>query len=257
MSCDEMKMRLADQWRGGAEARDPELELHLDSCVECAADARELGLLWSALGELPQPEPRARMSHNFYSRLRDLEHSERRRHAFTAWLRSPAVQAVAACLILTAGIAIGRYTAKSEDKISRLEDQISNMRQMVGISLLGQQSAAERLKGIDYMQSSGDTDNKVVQALLTAMNDDSDVDVRLGALDALRRFEDVALVRHNLVATLPRQDSPLMQIAVMDQLVQMRERSSAPAISSLLREKDLDPAVRHHADHALKELQEQ
>lgn len=257
MTCEESKMRLADQWRGGAGPPDPELELHLKSCVECAADARELGLLWAALGELPQPEPRQRMSHNFYSRLRDLERAETRRHAFFSWLRSPMVQALAACLILAAGIALGRYSAKSEDKISQLEDQIANMRQMVAISLLGQQSASERLKGIDYAQRSGDTNNKVVEALLTAMNDDSNVDVRLAALDALRRFADVASVRHNLVETLPRQDSPLMQIAIMDQLVQMRDKASVPAINTLLHEHDLDPAVRHHADHAIKALEEQ
>lgn len=257
MTCEESKMRLADQWRAGAVSPDPELELHLKTCVECAADARELSPLWNALGELPQPEPRQRMSHNFYSRLRDLERTETRRHAFFNWLRSPAVQAVAACLILAGGIAIGRYTAKSEDQISRLEEQIANMRQMVAISLLGQQSATERLKGIDYAQRSGESGNKVVEALLTAMNDDSDVDVRLAALDALRRFTGVPAVRRNMIDTLSHQDSPLMQIAIMDDLVQMRDRSSVPAISSLLHEQNLDPAVRHRADHAIRELQEQ
>ncbi len=257
MNCDESRIRMTEHWRSGDESPDRELEQHLESCTGCAGDARELGLLWTALGELPEPEPRPRMGHNFYSQLRDLERAEMRRHAFTAWLRSPLVQGLAACLILAGGIAIGHYTAQRDNQISRLEDQIATMRQMVAISLLGQQSATERLKGIDYAQHSGETDEKVVQALLAAMNDDTNVNVRLAAVDALRRFEERTEVRRSLVSTLPRQDSPMMQIAVMDQLVELHERSSVNAISSLLREQDLDPAVRQHAGWALKQLEEQ
>ena len=257
MTCDECRDRLADLWRAGADSSDPAIESHIATCQDCAADARQLGWLWNALGELPQAEPRARMSNKFYWRLRDMERAGMRRDAMFRWLRSPLVQALAACLILTAGVALGRYSAQQSNQISRLEDQIANMRQLVAISLLGQQSATERLKGIDYVQRGGEPNEKVVQALVTAMEQDSNVNVRLAAVDALRRFDELSEVRHSLVSTLPKQESPLMQIAVMDQLVEMRERSSTPAISSLLRERDLDPAVRHHATWALKQLQEQ
>src|SRR5579884_1658983 len=189
MTCNECKDRLTDQWRAGAGARDPELERHIESCPECAADARQLGWLWDALGELPQAEPRARMSNKFYWRLRDLERAGMRRDAMFRWLRSPLVQALAACFILAAGVALGRYSAQRSNQISRLEDQIANMRQLVAVSLLGQQSATERLKGIDYAQRAGETNEKVVQALLTAMEQDSNVNVRLAAVDALRRFD--------------------------------------------------------------------
>jgi len=257
MTGEESKIRLADYWRAGAGERDAELEIHLERCASCSADARDLGLLWNALGELPEDEPRARMSHNFYSRLRDLERAGMRRDAFFASLRRPWLQALAAVLVLAAGIALGRYSAQRDNEISRLRDQIANMHQMVALSLLGQQSATERLKGIDYTQHLNENDTKVVQALLTAMEQDSNVNVRLAAVDALRRFGELSEVRRGLVNTLPRQDSPLMQIAVMDQLVEMRDRSSAPAIDSLLREPDLNPAVRHHAAWALQQLQEQ
>jgi hypothetical protein len=257
MTCEESKIRLADYWRAGADSQDAELERHLATCAACGADARDLGLLWEALGELPEDEPRMRVSHKFYSRLRDMERADMRRAALFNWLRTPWITAAAACAILAAGVALGRYSAQRDNEISRLQDQIANMRQMVALSLLGQQSASERLKGIDYAQGLHDNDNKVVQALLTAMEQDSNVNVRLAAVDALRRYGELSEVRRSLINTLPRQDSPLMQIAVMDQLVEMRDRSSVPAISALLNERDLNPAVRHHAAWALQQLQEQ
>jgi hypothetical protein len=257
MTCEESRNRLADYWRAGTDSPDAELERHLETCLVCKGEARDLGVLWEALGELPGEEPRARMSHQFYSRLRDMERNELRRNAFRGWLRSGWVQAVAACVILAGGVVMGRYSAQRDNEISRLQDQIANMRQMVALSLLGQQSASDRLKGVDYAQRLNENDSKVVQALLTAMEQDSNINVRLAAVDALRRFGASADVRRSLVNTLPRQDSPLMQIAVMDQLVEMRERSSAQAISLLLREPDLNPAVRHHATWALQQLQEQ
>src|SRR5581483_9109861 len=114
MTCEESRNRLADYWRSGADSPDAELKRHLETCAACGVDARDLSLLWNALGELPEDEPRARMSHNFYSRLRDMERAEVRRHAFVGWLRSGWVQAVAACLILVGGVALGRYSAQRD-----------------------------------------------------------------------------------------------------------------------------------------------
>ena len=62
----------------------------------------------------------------------------------------------------------------------------------------------------------------MVNALLETVNYDDTVDVRLAAVDALRRLSTEAEVRARLASALDRQDSPLVQIALIDALSDSR-----------------------------------
>ena len=89
-----------------------------------------------------------------------------------------------------------------------------DLRQMVSLSLLQQQSASERLKGVAWAAQLESGDGSVVTALLDALSNDPNVNVRLASVDALKRFATQDAVRRGAVTALERQTSPLVQIAL-------------------------------------------
>ena len=59
------------------------------------------------------------------------------------------------------------------------------MRQLVALSLMQQQSASERLRGVSWAYQRGTIRREVLAALVSAVNHDTNVNVRLAAVDAL------------------------------------------------------------------------
>ena len=129
------------------------------------------------------------------------------------------------------------------------------MRQLVALSLLQQQSASDRLRGVSYAYRVEPDDSQVLSALLTTVDHDSNVDVRLAAVDALKKFTNNPVGRNGLARALAKQNSPLVQIAILDEIVEVHDRSSAPAIQTLVSSQDVNPEVKQHAQWALRQLQ--
>ena len=129
------------------------------------------------------------------------------------------------------------------------------MRQLVTLSLLQQQSATERLQGVNWSYRAEPNDTEILSALLQTVNHDSSVDVRLAAVDALRNFSGNPIAHRGLSNTLLKQSSPLVQIAVLEALTELHEPASAPAIRQLLQHPEVDENVRRRANEALSTFQ--
>jgi hypothetical protein len=67
------------------------------------------------------------------------------------------------------------------------------------------------------------SDREVLGALVTAVNHDTNVNVRLAAVDALRRFAASPETRRAVVEALPSQTTPLVQVALIDLLVDFKD----------------------------------
>jgi HEAT repeat protein len=128
------------------------------------------------------------------------------------------------------------------------------MRQMVTLSLMQQQSASERLKGVTWTGQIDQPGSEVVTALLDTLMHDPNVNVRLASVDALRRFAERESVRRGAADALPRQTSPLVQIALIDFLVDVGGRESSTTFRGLSQDPMLDQAVRERAAWALQQV---
>src|SRR5205085_12402481 len=135
-------------------------------------------------------------------------------------------------------------------EVAQLRGELYNMRQLVTLSLLQQQSAGDRLQGVNWSYRVEQPDTAVLAALLTTVNHDPNVNVRLAAVDALRNFSDSAVARKGLMQALGKQSSPLVQIAILDQLVELRERSAAAPVKLLLSGENLNSEVKQRAEWA-------
>ena len=135
-----------------------------------------------------------------------------------------------------------------------MNSQVQNLRELVALSLLDRQSAASRLEGVAYSTSIESPKQEVVSALVRALNHDANVNVRLSSLDALERFAQNAAVSKALVDALENQDSPLVQIALIDSLVTTHNRAATAELRKLTAASAANPAVRQRAQWGLDKL---
>jgi hypothetical protein len=256
MNCEEARPQFVDYWRGTLEDPAGEFRAHLASCERCHAEAEDLKDLWGTLGTLPEEDPSLGMRSRFYDSLRVWRLQEAERHQGFWRSPHPALQAVAAVLILAVGLGMG-YVLRGRDssELSQLRGEVNTMRQLVALSLLQQQGASDRLRGVSYAYRFEQNDPQVLSALLTTVDHDPSVDVRLSAVDALRNFANSSVGRRGLEQALAKQNSPLVQISILDQIVELRDRAAVPAIQQFLTSQDLNPEVRQRAEWALKQLQ--
>jgi len=241
---------------------------HLAGCATCRAEAETLGAIWKKLGAIPEERPgralRARFEATLEAYMQGLRQAERgpsTREKLDKWLegwwpRQPAFQFGFAMAFLGIGLLVGYSLTQNSGggEVSRLREEVTHTRELVALSLLQQQSASERLKGVDWSNRMVQPDPKVLSALLHTVNYDQNVNVRLAALDALHQSTSNDMVRRGLVEALDRQTSPLVQIALIDVLVDIRDQQASSALKDLSQEAGLNPEVRERAQWALERL---
>jgi hypothetical protein len=220
---------------------------------------------------MQDPEPSAAMRTRFLETLHAYEEgfleAQRRqvyvepRKSFWAgwWPAYPAWQAVFSAVLVLAGVAGGRYALEphrgaENTEMAQLKGQVENLRQLVALSLLQEQSPSARMRGVNYSYQMTQPDRQVQQALLYAVNHDSNVNVRLSAVDALSKFTGNADVRRALADSLPVQDSPLVQVGLLDLIAQTKDKNAAPAVKKLADDPATDADVRQRANAALEKL---
>jgi hypothetical protein len=131
---------------------------------------------------------------------------------------------------------------------------VASMRQLVTLSLLQQQSPSARMRGITYSYQVERPDAQVENALLFAVNHDSNVGVRLSAVDALQKYARVPEISRGMIEAISTQENPLVQIALIDTLVQMNDGAVAPVLQKLESDSKVNEAVRQRAAWGLRKL---
>ncbi len=274
MSCERIREQIPEVLAGRLDAATREKLIdHLETCSACRSEVADLGVVWRALEAMPIPDPSPQLRARFLETLRAYEEGfqeAQRKQTYSApqpsWWASllparPAWGAVFAAATLLVGVMGGRYLlapkageAVGNGEVAQLRGQVESLRQLVALSLLQEQSASARLRGVNYSFQMAQPDREVQQALLHAVNHDTNVNVRLSAVDALAKFASSPEVRRALVDSLPVQDSPLVQIALIDLLTGLEAREAVPAMRKLAEQKDANESVRARATAAAEKL---
>ena len=124
----------------------------------------------------------------------------------------------------------------------------------MAVSLLDQRSPSERIRGVNLSYGIEQPDTQTLTKLLDALNSDPNVNVRLAAVNALYLFRDNEIVREGLVKSLSRQSSPLVQVALIDLMVDIRERQAIDALKQLIQDEELTPEVKQRAEQSIQQL---
>jgi hypothetical protein len=267
--CERFRTLLPEYWSGAISVnQNKEVEQHLAGCDECRTESEYLKRIWTSLDLIPAEAPGPALRARFYESLdayrRGAEESgavpakQPFHAAFTAWWKRPAFQFAAAAAMLAVGVFVGRSFEfrKDTNQLGELRGEVDHMRQLVALSLMQQQSATDRLQGVNWAYRVEKSDTDVVTALLKTVREDASVNVRLAAVDALKPFaKGSPLVRKALIQSLVRQDSPMVEIALVDLLVELRESSAIAPIRVLSSDVKQPAEVRERARSAAAELQ--
>ena len=247
-------------------------------------ESDELDATWRMLGAIDSPAPNSeRMRARLDAVIDAVEHTHTvpRPRLFDSYV----LQGLAAAAMLVIGIGIGwfagsdrlrvlRYgesaaalaeaertrpaVAQSQtgtaSEIAAMRSEMHDLREMVSLSLMQQQSASERLKGVTWTGQLDRPSGEVVSALLDALMHDPNVNVRLATIDALERFASQEEVRRGTIQAVAQQPSPLVQIALIDFMVKTNERESVPALRRLAMDPQVNDAVRARAAWGVQQL---
>jgi len=244
---------------------------HVAGCAECQRECDELRQTLVALDTMPAAKPSPRLRENFYAMLAEEKHlaasvqraaaRPRRRKFHWSWVFSP----IAACCLLILGFVAGQRSvptpAPSEGpddatkrQIAELQHKVDSMGQLVGYSLLQQQPANERLKGVLAVQDLTSPNEQVLTQLISALALDPSANVRLTALESLYPHADKDVVRAGVLASLEREQNPLVQVAMIDFLVAARDREAVSIFEQLTRGENVNTSVRDAARRAIAQL---
>jgi anti-sigma factor RsiW len=267
MKCEEMDELLPDYLAGKLNSdRAVRVEEHIGQCLQC----REEVELWKKLALLPEERPSEASRGRFQAMLESYQEgrwekaslaAERRKFMglgdLVHWLRTPSLSAAWACVLVVAAFLGGRYIDRdtsNQKQLAALQQELHQTSQLVAISLLRpQSSASERLDGVSWsMRVEGDP--KVLDALQQTLRYDSSVDVRLAALDALSRYGKRPDVSRSLVEALETEQSPMVQVALIDVLVDLHNANAVEPLKRLEQAPNLDPTVRKRANLGIRQL---
>lgn len=273
MDCERMAELLPGYWANTLEGRDAEFATaHLATCADC----RELVALGEKLAQLPQEQPSSMLRARFDAMLEAYNEGRGETPRFEAreqrtptwggwvWTRSAFAFGAMAVLLIVVGFVAGRSITSggknpsdhSEQELAAMQSELTNMRQLVVLSMLQQESASQRLQGVSWStkQPQSQADPKILGALMHTLRYDSSVDVRLAALDALSRYGDQTQVRTGLADALDAQQSPLVQVELIDLMVEWRDRNAIDQLKKIEEDQKVDPAVREKAHRAIDQL---
>ncbi len=257
MTCNQARQEMVSRVEGQIE---PGLEVHLAGCAECRGEWENFGFLWKQMGALDDCEVRPEVTARFHDALHAYEQGmQSRSSAGPPWPWSPAFQIALSAACLCIGIFLGLKLNSSRSDLGELKREMSGMRQLVVLSLLQQQSASERLRGVTWANRTEANDMEVLSALLRTVNSDTNENVRLAAIDALRNFSSSPVARHGMVQSLAKQSSPLVQIALIDLLTDLitdgREPEAKAQLQTMLTRPGLDTLVKSRLERSLASIQ--
>ncbi len=252
---------------------------HLAGCPDCQRWFAALTQTATALDTMIVPPPSAGLRRNFYAMLEEEKHyaasvrsiAERasvqqhgRLRWYVRWVASP----LAGCALMALGFFAGARStsmsvvvpvagdATTQAKLAELQRKVDTMGQLVSYSLLQQQQRPtnDRLRGVLASAATDRPNAQIINELISALALDPSANVRLCALDGLSPHADQAVVRAGVLASLPREHNPLVQISMIDLLTTARDAGARPALERISLSDNTDSSVREAALRALAQL---
>jgi anti-sigma-K factor RskA len=269
MKCEHIAELLLDYLQGNLSPdQHKNVEAHLEQCADCSEEV----VIWKKLSLLPVDQPGPESRARFEAMLQayqagrsnqpaDDSHRSKPASAWNRnvfhWLRSPVGAIAWSAALLAIGVFAGLRLAAPKPPspdLASVQSELTSMKQLVVLSMLQQQSASARLEGVTWSTRDQQLDPQVLSALLHTLRYDASVDVRLAALDALSRHGRQPQVHKGIMDSLQQDQSPLVQVALIDLMLEWRDRDAAHRLQELEQTPNLNPTVRQRVEWAKSKL---
>ncbi len=261
-TCREQMIELADarlDEKAASEAR-----AHIAGCAECGAEFEGLSRALGALDTLPVASPSHRLRAAVMGQIETEKLTQRDRARWASSIRSAAgdrdsrrpawatalLQALAVGALVVMGFFVGERTA-TERQLAQLRAKVDTMGTLVEQSVLQKRPAGDRLEAVLTEATVRKPDERAIDGLINSLAFDPSINVRLNALTALYSHADQEVVRAGVLACLPREANPLVQVSMIDFLVATKSREAAPELVKLAGDDKTDADVRDSARRAV------
>ena len=231
------------------------IELELSQNEKAYRVHEQLRDVMNAMEKSEKFEPGARLKASFDNLLR--EEIIKNKAAKTVLFQPLMLRIAAGIVLVMAGIAIGNWINSNNQRkaeIAELRKQVEETKQGMLMMMDNQQSASQRIQGVNVAMRIEKADDEVVQALAKAMNDDPNTNVRLAALEALSKFHQDRTVRKILIQSLSQQKDPVVQIALIQLMVRMKEKEAVKDLENIIDDAETMKAVKDEAYSGLLKL---
>lgn len=235
-----------------------EIEQLIEKGIIDIEDLNELHSIEERVFSMESAAPSLSLDDKFYDML---QKEKRPANSFSwrkffAWPElAPRLAFASVTLIL--GLVAGYYLRPQESKdqeIASVGEELRDLKELMMLSLLEKESVTDRLKAVSLTEEMDQASQKVTSALLQTLNNDNNVNVRLAALDALRGYSGESKVREELIRSIAKQDSPLVQIALAELMAQLQAKSSVTELEKILKNENTPTDVKKKIEESLKVL---
>jgi hypothetical protein len=200
-------------------------------------------------------EPSAELKSSFDAMLeKEIRQADRRK---TIFFRPNVYRVAAAITLLALGVTMGFWISKyqrQQDELAEIRKEMQETKLKLMTMLDNDRSASQRVLGATVALHMEKTDTEIVNALVRAMNEDPSTNVRLAALDALKKFHRDPAVRKVLIASLAIQKDPVVQINLIRLLVEMQEKSAVRELQRISTDEEMIKEVKDEAHAGLLRL---
>ncbi len=215
----------------------------------------QLKLVMNAMDKSASLEPSLQLRPSFEKVLR--EEMQSKPGGRQVFLLPTIFRAAAAVALVLSGIAIGFWINEKnqqKEEMLALRREVEATKHVMQSMLENTRSASQRLQGVNVALQMETADDEVVKVLVKVMNEDASSNVRLAALDALSKFQTIPEVRAALIQSLSTQKDPIVQIALIQLLVRMKEKEVVKDLERMVDDEQNIKAVKDEAYNGILKL---
>ena len=252
------KYELLEKYHAGRLTEAENLEL--EQCIEAGLieldeleDIRQLNYQLSGLAEeLSSLRMRTRFKEELTDLIDPQPATAGHRFQLPQWLRLPAVRWAFAAILPVLGwtLAWWQFSHKpsaESGQLAAVQTELENIRTMMMMTLLQQESSSERLKAVHLVREINleSANRKITEALFSTLNNDPNPNVRLACIDELSKYLDAPEVREGLVRAIQHQDSPLVMLSLADVMIAIRDKQAVDSFKKAFDKAETPPEVRN------------
>lgn len=231
------------------------VELHIEKNPDAKAEYNELKELLELISEDKELDVPNNSKNIFLDMAKDEMNKPSSPSTTRALNFSFALKIAAAIAFVVAAYIGGTWiNNKSKTQMQALQAELKKTKELVLMSMMKQESASERLKGILASSEFEQVDEDIIDALIIAMNNDSNINVRIAAAEALAKFSADEKAKAALIASLNNQKYPAVQIKLIDILVSMGDKNALAPLKNFTEKEDLLKSVKDDAHMGIFKL---
>lgn len=160
----------------------------------------------------------------------------------------------AAVSLIVLGFLFGKLISRDNGKMDALQAELQETKELVLLSMMKQESASERIKGVMASYELDHGDDEIINALINTMNTDDNINVRIASVEALGRFSSNEKVKSALIEALAAQEYPAVQIRLIDILVQTGDKKALEPMQKVAEDEEKLQSVRDLAQMGVFKL---